>query len=252
MAAGAAWLLFPSMLHTPVYIDPLEPMSRVRLHSDGLTAAVGQTVPVVGVQAGELRAQVGLLGGVYMGFQPGRELTFYLLTFDGIFGIPVDVRWRSLEARLAVTHLSAHYGDGIRLLERYPGPERQGAFSREWVALTVGAHLFEGVAGLQEVYAFTGGRAIYHVVDDGGGAAAWAGVQADWLPRHGPFAAVQVMAAGEQDWTPNVSVQVGGRLGASGRIRLAGVFYTGRGQAGKESVDPEQHVGAQVAFSPRR
>jgi hypothetical protein len=250
MTVGASWLLLPAALHSPVYIDPREPLSRVRLRSDGIDAAVGDSVPIVELSVGRLQAQLGLTGAVFMGFEPGESLTFYLLTFDGLFGAPLDLRWRDWEARLQWTHLSAHFGDGVRQLDQPPPLELQGAFSREWVALTLGRHLLPGTAGLQELYAFAGGRAIYHAVDDGGGPALWVGAQADWLERHGPYLAAQLMVAAEQQWTPSVSVQAGGRLGAGGGVRLGGVFYTGRGQAGKATGEPEQHVGLQIAFGP--
>ena len=251
-AASLAWVLFPAALHTPLYVDPRAPLSRVSLHTEGVDVGLGQQLVFAGARGADWRMDVGLTGGVYASFVPDTAMTFHFLTFDGIFGVPVDLRWRNLEARLQWTHHSAHYGDGIRRmdLEQVPSlDEVVDVFSREWVGLTLGAHVLSGVAGLHDLYLFGGGRTIYPAVDDGGGSTLLSGIQADWREaRGGPYAAAMISAAQEQDWTPGLSAQVGVHMG---RMRLGAVAYQGHNLAGKQSNEVERHVGLQLLVDPQ-
>ena len=104
----------------------------------------------------------------FMGFEPEGELTFSLLTFDGIVGLPIDLQWREWKLRAEWAHWSAHFADGIRHGDTLPGPELTGSFSREWVGLSLSRTVvwFEPYLGAQW---------IVHSADGGQGAVLQAG-----------------------------------------------------------------------------
>ena len=135
-------LLPMSPLHTPDWANTREARSVVRTHTSGIEAALGEEASLIGQDLPHgLRWRLGLEAAAFMSFEPEGELTFSLLTFDGIFGLPVDLAWRNWRARLEWAHLSAHFADGVRHGEELPDQDQLGPFSREWLGLSL-AHQF--------------------------------------------------------------------------------------------------------------
>jgi hypothetical protein len=112
--AHAGWSPMPG---APLLASPTADPRATRLHvswrPDGnVDAALGQTVPLV-QYSGPVKVQAGLLFGTWLRFQQGGPGTFDLHTFDGSFGVPVDVELEHLVVRLAWRHTSAHIADGL-------------------------------------------------------------------------------------------------------------------------------------------
>ena len=158
---GLTWLP-AAALHTPHIASTRETTSRVVLHGAAIEAAMADGLALVGCEIGEAELSLSLATGVYMGFLPAAEWTFHLVTFDGLFGLPLDVRWRDLELRLSLMHHSGHFADGIDALD--VPPDDDGAYSREWFALSGGMHLLPFAAG-GELYPYAELRYVHHIVD---------------------------------------------------------------------------------------
>lgn len=252
---SATLLLLPALsLHPPRLADPREWQSRLAIAPAGIDAAMADTFGFVGMDGLTLGGQplawqLGLGAGVYMGFLPGGELTFDLVSFDGIFGLPLDLRWGRFDARLSLTHLSAHYADGVRRIDG-PLPEDTGPYSREWAELNLGVQL--GPA-----HPYVSGRIITHSADGGAGPAVGLGVDAALPRRVSPVGGVWYGARQEQGWTPAFSAQLGLGLRADdarddvapAMLRLMADAYVGPNQAGKLEDRDERRVGFLLGFS---
>ncbi len=112
--AHAAWAPMPG---SPLFASPVADPRASRMHvtwrPDGqIDAALGQVVPLV-QYSGPARVQAGLLFGTWLRFEQAGPGTFNLNTFDGSFGVPVDVELEHLAIRVAWRHTSAHIADGL-------------------------------------------------------------------------------------------------------------------------------------------
>lgn len=240
-----AWAVLPSegVWALPVG-DPRSALSRIVLHpiEDGLRidTAIGADFPFVEWREGPVRAQVGLEAGVFMDFDAGGELTFDLMTFDGRFGLPVDVAAGAWSGRLEIAHLSAHWGDGVR--KDGERPTNTDSYSREFVTLTVARAL-----GPARVYA--GGRALLHTMPEVPGLAAQVGAEGEGPWVVAPYAAVDLQTAAEFAWEPQVGAQLGVRVREGRRrLRVAGVVHVGPDDTGKREGVPEKYVGVLFGF----
>ena len=255
---SGALLLLPALsLHSGRLADPREWQSRLAVAPAGIDAAMADTFGFVGmdglVVGGQpLAWQLGLGAGLYMGFLPGGELTFDLVTFDGVFGLPLDLTWGRLDARLALTHLSAHFADGVRQIDG-PLPTDVGPYSREWVELNLGVQV-------GPVHPYLSGHVITHSADGGSGPAFGAGLDAELPRRISPIGGVWFGARQEQDWTPAFSAQVGVGLRTDdprsdvvpATLRLMADAYAGPNQAGKLEDRVERRIGFLLGFSRAR
>jgi hypothetical protein len=235
-------------LHTNHFASTRESVSRVVLRGAGIDAAMADGLALVGGQVGEAEVSLSLSCGVYMGFLPGAEWTFHLVTFDGLFGLPVDVRWRNLEGRLALVHASGHFADGVDELD--PIPPDGGAWSREWLSLAGGAHLFDLDGG--ELYPYAEIRYIYHIVDGQPTLGGAVGVNLDWRRPVGAYLGAHLSASGDPAWWPTLAGEVGGQLAGSRALRIGLAGYIGENDAGKFAGEAERYLGLSVSFAPLR
>lgn len=240
-----AWVALPAesaWVH-PV-ADTRSPLSTVTLRSAGgalaLDGALGAEFPLVARRWEGGRAQLGLEAGAFMGFGAGGELTFDLYTFDGVFGAALDLETGPWGGRLAWTHTSAHYGDGVRKGDDRPA--NLDAWSRERVGL-------DGARELGPARLWLRASALVHAVPATPpltfGAAAQ--VEAPW--RVAPYAAGEVEVAQEHDWRPAFDLQGGVRvLGGAGRLRVALAGRLGPDDTGKLEGADERWVGVVLGF----
>jgi len=205
-----------------------------------IDTGLGADFPLVGWHHGAWKAQLGLEAGVFMNFDAGGTLTFDLETFDGLFGLPVDVASGPWSARLEIAHISAHYGDGVR--KDGEKPTNTDAYSREFVTVL-------GARTLGPARLYLGGHVVTHATPV---ATPWmlqvgGEIAAPW--RYAPFAAVDLQLAQEHDWAPAFAAEAG-LYAWSGRrrLRLGVATHTGPDDTGKYDGLDETYVGVLVGF----
>lgn len=244
------WVPLPetSVWALPV-ADTRSALSTVLLRADGeglaIDAALGADFPIVGASFGEVELQVGLLAATFMAFGAGGELTFDLITFDGRFGLPLDLRAGPWSARVEWVHVSAHYGDGVRSQGELP--QNLNAYSREFMNV-YGSRDFT-VPDVLEARLLLGGHALLHAEPE---AAPWAiqvagEVRGPWAIT--PYLAADLQAAQEHNFRPALAVQAGMEA-ASGprRFRLAFAARLGPDEAGKTAGEEDRWVGLIFGF----
>lgn len=205
-----------------------------------IDTAIGADFPFLEARFGGWRAQVGLAAGVFMDFDAAGSLTFDLETFDGRFGLPVDVAHGPWSARLELTHLSAHYGDGVRQGEERP--TNLDPYSREFVTLQVARTL-----PWTRVYA--GMRALVHAFPEADPWAVQVGVQAAPPGPVAPYLATDLQLADEHDWAPALAAQLGVEARAAGRrLRVGLATRTGPDDTGKREGVNETYLGLMFGF----
>lgn len=230
--------------------DTRSPLSSVLLRagSSGLAidAGIGADFPILEVAspAGP-RAQVGLMAGAFMQFGAGGELTFDLQTFDGVFGLPVDVRTGPWSARAEWVHISAHYGDGIRKSGAHP--ENLDPYSRELIALIGSRDLT--LPRVLDARVYLGGHGLIHSLPAADPLALQVGVEAAGPWPLAPFLAGDLQLAQEYAWSPALTGQLGAAYTTShGRFRLAVAGRTGPDETGKTAGTAEQWIGLMFGF----
>lgn len=224
--------------------DTRSPLSRVLIRPEGpntrIDTALAADFPVLGWEADGVALQVGVDAAVYMDFLAGDGFTFSLQTLDGQFGLPVDLAWKQAAVRVQWTHLSAHYGDGVRYNDQRP--TNLDSYSREYLWM-----LASGRLGPARVYG--GGQLILHSTVP----VPMPGLQlgAEAAPGWGiaPYVAADLQAHAEHDWRPALAAQVGGlaRRGDS-RFRLALAARTGPDDTGKMDGAHEVYLGVLFGF----
>ena len=129
------WLPEPSLL-APSLADPRAPISQVttRFGDDRLDATLGIDAPLVQVHA----VQLHLVAAGWMSFRQDGPLTYALLTFDGTFGVPVQVEYERWRFEGGWQHQSAHLADGTRMTGERHIPI---SYSREVLWTRVAAEL---------------------------------------------------------------------------------------------------------------
>ena len=189
--------------------------------------------------------QVGLLAGAFMAFGSGGELTFDLQTFDGRFGLPVDVRSGGWAARAEWVHVSAHYGDGIR--KSGETPTNLDSYSREYVGLA-GSRDF-AVPDVLAARVYVGGHALIHSLPASPPLAVQVGGEIEGPWAVAPYLAADLQLAQEFSWSPAVSAQLGARvLRDRSRFRVALAVRAGPDETGKSAGIPERWVGVVFGF----
>ena len=239
-------LFLPAMpIYTPHWADTRESRSVIRFHSSGLEAALGEQRALVGMDTHRgLRTTLGLEAAAFMGFDPKGELTFSLLTFDGIFGLPLDLEWRDWSARLEWTHWSAHFADGVRQEESLPDPELTGSFSREWLGLTV-------ARSMAWFRPYLAAQWIVHSTDGGDGVTLQAGTSVDARSSPGLYAGLELQSRQEQDWALSGAAELGVQwFESGGGLQLGLCAYSGMDDAGKRAGKSEQYVGLSLGIRP--
>ena len=252
-----ALLLLPGLsLHTPFYGATREPYTQLTVQAERIEGSIGRDIPLIGQRSlpapawgsrevGSLDWQVNLAAGTFMGFSPIGELTFDLLTFDGIFGLPVDLRWNQLELRVGWFHLSAHFADGIRRLPDKPDSSSQAGYSREWMDIYA-------AYWLGPVRPYLGARLSLHSADGQAGPGVQLGLTTSHRHSWGPYLGADLSMRREFGWQPTLSGQTGielnGQNHTSLRLGLAG--YYGMRDEGKHAGESESYLGLTLGFSP--
>ncbi len=199
-----------------------------------IDATIGGELRAVEVREGDFTFQTGLVGGAYMGFRQGGELSFALRTFDGRFGLPIDLSWRWLRARLLWAHASAHTADGSRITE---GPEPTvDRWSRETLTLLAGPKW-------QACRVYGGGELVYHDVETYPLWGAQVGGEAALDRALSPYAAVDLKLHQGSDWRPGVAFQIGGWWVHQQRVRLGFIGYFGPDDTGRYEGREERYLG---------
>jgi hypothetical protein len=241
------WLPETSLL-PPAMADNLEPLPSIQVRSTAMPrveATLGDTFGLYRLETGSLRLQIDLGAGLFLGFFPAGEMSFGLLTVDGLLQLPVTVARGPYRIRLQWSHVSAHYADGLRLTDDHP--DAPSAFSRESLRL-----LGCWTDGRWAPYAaFT---SIVHAIPE----ADRPGFQAGWSfwPKStvGLYHAFDLKTQADLDWRPSLSAQVGLFLspskGHAFRVGLAA--YTGPDDTGQFYGQTERYLGAVVGFLPAR
>lgn len=230
--------------------DTRSPLSSVLLRSSdsgiGIDATLAADFPLLDYAPCDgTHVQVGLLAGAFMAFGSGGELTFDLQTFDGRFGLPVDVRSGAWAARAEWVHVSAHYGDGIR--KSGQTPTNLDSYSREYVGLA-GSRDF-AVPGALAARVYVGGHALVHSLPDAPPFAVQGGGELEGPWSVAPYLAADVQLAQEFSWAPAVSAQLGARvLRGRSRFRVALAVRAGPDETGKSAGVDERWIGVVFGF----
>lgn len=229
--------------------DPRAPLSHLTVRTARESSLVGPgpygpavdvglagELRLLGLETRELRAVVGLEGATWLGFQSSPGLVFDLLTFDGRFGLPVDLAWGPWSLRLHPSHTSAHTADGIPRLDAAE-VVGDGSFSREDLELLGGREL--GPLRLR-----AGGRLVLHAVHETG---RWGGqLGGDLLPAGAlaPYLGLDARFGPDLDGELLLSGQIGlAWSGEAGRLRLALSAHDGPQLAGKLQTLEDRWLG---------
>lgn len=244
LLAATTWLP-GGALTSPQVADTRETWSTVVLRTGNtrLDAAIADRRGLFRLDLPQGTLQLDLAAALYLGFDPGGELTFGITTVDGLVRLPLALRWRELGATLEWAHISAHFADGVRTLED-PLPD-PGVYSREYLRLVAGWEhpLFQP---------YVGARQLIHVLPD----APAPGVQAGWSAwgpwAVSPYQATDLQWAAEHGWRTAASGHLGLALrGQEGyRILVAGVGRRGPDDTGKRMGADETYVGLLLGFLP--
>ena len=231
-------------LFAPPVADTRSGLSRILLRradeSVRIDAGIAADFPFVEWRWQDLRLQTGLDAAVFMDFDAGGAATFDLETFDGLFTLPLTVVEGRWSGRLAVTHLSAHYGDGVR--KDGAVPTNRDAYSREFVQL-------QGAGTAGPVRAYAGGIAIFHSAYPTSPWGFQVGAEGEGPWALAPYAAVDLQARAEHDWVPAFAAQIGARAHVGRRrLRIGLVVHTGPDDTGKYAEQMERYVGAIFGF----
>ncbi|MDP6931761.1 MAG: hypothetical protein QGG40_02550 [Myxococcota bacterium] len=236
--------LLPGLtLFAPRMADTREVGSWLVWHPSGIEAALGGDMALLGGElANGVEWRTGLRAGSFMGFHPGDSLTFHLETFDGLFGVPLEVGWKGVELELTWSHVSAHFADGLRAQGERP-PEDSEPYSLEWIELGLGygAEWFRPYAAV---------RSTVHTVSGETGSELRGGWTALGRGSLAPYHAFDVHGALQGDEIATVATQAGIRWSTRNGPSMRGGVTAHRGldEAGKRAESREQYVGVLLAW----
>lgn len=229
--------------------DTRAPLSNVLLRwqdgSPAIDGSIGADFPILELDIptttiAPIQLQAGVLAASFMGFSAGGELTFDLITFDGLFAFPLDIKWGDWSARLQWAHLSAHWGDGVRKLGALP--TQVLTWSREFV-------VFQLRRDLGPVHPYIGLRYVTHSPNMPPPLALQAGTEAVAPWKIAPCGALDLQMAAEYDWQPAWVLQAGGCFqGENERFRLEAVVKRGPDDTGKMDGLEEDYIGLTFGF----
>ena len=224
----------PEPLLMPSLADPRAPVSHVstRFGDERLDAGLGTAVPIVQYKD----VQVHLVGGAWMSFRNDGPLTYALLSFDGTFGVPVQVAYESWRFEAGWRHISAHLADGTRM----NGPELRIpiAYSREviWTRAAYPLGPVQPWLGVSYLGRSTPALKPW---------ALQAGARAEWRFL---FAEVDLQIAAED---PDVAVGVVLGVQRERRVHLGLRAYRGPDRRGQFLGEDDAWVGLALLLDPR-
>ncbi|MCP4806148.1 MAG: hypothetical protein GY913_05120 [Proteobacteria bacterium] len=229
-------------LDPPSLADPraLRPSASLRFASDRLDASLGTAQPLV--QLGDtVQVQVQLAGGGWMSFQQTGDATFALTTFDGRFGLPVQIGWDLWVAEAGWIHTSAHLADGTRMSGEHRTPI---TWSREELYADLSRRV--GPARIE-----AGASALARTTPDLGRGGLHFGGDAAWRFL---FVAANLSLRAEYDWDPGVQGLLGVRhvteQGTAGHLALQ--LYDGPDRRGQYQGEDDRFVGLTFGFDAVR
>jgi len=247
-SAAWAWLEGEPLYQLPL-ADTRSPLSHVTLRRDYATgvgellefgkvidAAIAAEIRIGELSVAGWQVQPLISAATFLGFRSEQELTFDLLTFDGYFGFPVDIRRDIWAARFQWAHVSAHTADGMRKVQPDP-PIPEGAWSKEYWQL-------QGGPQLDWWSAYGGVQLVTHSIHDSGrwGLQLGGAVEGPWAVA--PYAAFDFKTQQTFDWAVTTSGQIGARVdGERQRIRLGLSYYRGLEDTGKLEGREERYLG---------
>lgn len=246
-SALGATELFPDRDHHPSLLADtreVQTLLQYRSGSPRIDANLGETIGLLKLISDSWSLRMDIEAGIFMGFIPGGELTFGMLTVDGLFRLPL--RWERGPWMLQAdwSHDSAHYADGVRTSPHLP--RDRGTWSRE----SLRQLLFWRSASWQ---LYLGPRELIHSIPE----APFLSFQAGWtfVPARttGLFHALDLKTAAENAWSPSLSFQAGVLRGtrASRDLRLGAELFHGWEDTGQLSGRKDQYIGAFFAISSR-
>lgn len=243
-ATGATLQALPAERLTPLLpADPLETANTLvfRGGAPSIEGEVGDTAGLLRLEAGELAVQLELGAGIFLGFLPGEQLTFGIVTVDGLIRVPISAAWGPWRASLEWAHHSAHYADGVRYDDALPS--NTDGYSREWLRML-------GSCELPWVQPYLGVRQLVHSIPEAPGLGVQAGLKAHGARDLSWYQALDVTANAEFDWQPRLAYQGGLRLrGPQAQVFRAGLAaYRGPALAGKRAGVMDAYLGAVLAF----
>jgi hypothetical protein len=229
-------------LFSQPFSDPLAPDSSLTVRGSaksqaGIIGRLGLNRAMVQYDHGHIRTQIGFMALAYMGFESDDELTFGLRTFDGIFAVPVSVRFDQTTVTLRWLHLSSHYADGVR--EDTELPSNTDSTSQESFELSI-SKTMGWVTGYQRF------EWRYHSIHETSRFVGAFGLDVSPLGPAVPYASAFLYG----------DLNGGGLSGEFGllargpntvRVGISG--YAGRPIPGKLNAENENYLGLTVVFS---
>lgn len=249
--------------HPPVFQPPLANprspemalVSRSFEQPNTVTGVIGGRLPLVtlqiwdgnGISDPAFALQLGIDAGSWSQLLLEENTTFPLLAVDYLIGLPLMARYKSLSAMIAISHISAHLGDGQ--------PTRRGriVYSREFSSFRL-AYALEEFGFYLRIY--SGGGYIIHTIPEildpgfaGGGAELMLPKLFDFLSPYGAF---DLTWNGDVD-SIDTATQLGIYLTSSERIipsvRLAISTYDGSDRIGQYIGERINYLGLGIHFS---
>jgi hypothetical protein len=242
---AGTWLPEASLL-PPALADTTETVPSLAVRSSEvprIAVTLGESFGIYRLDAGSFGFQGNLGAGLFVGFTPGGEMTFDMLTADGVVRLSVAGAHGPYRVMAEWSHLSAHFADGLRSQE--DRPLHPCAFSRESLRL-LGAWTDGRIAP------YAGFTELLHAIPE----AERPGFQLGWSSqprRHaGLYHAFDLKTQAELDWKPSLSAQVGLLFrptpGPGFRVGLSA--FAGPDDTGQLWGQDERYIGGLIGFVP--
>ena len=190
---------------------------------------------------GDWTGQIDLAAGLFLGFDPGGQMTFGMQTVDGLIRLPLSARHGPLSASLEWAHVSAHYADGIRNATDQPLPER-ATYSREYIRLQTSWEM-------DWFTPYLACRQLIHSLPEAPGF----GVQGGWMiyiPGVPVYQAVDLKLSADEEWQPGAQAQLGLVLSSESirTLHVGFIAMTGPDDTGQRSGEDDRFIGVQFGF----
>ncbi len=217
--------------------------------SNTVDASIGGTQGLfrLAPEGADFETQLDIFGVVHTRLSPDD-----LMFADYRFGIPITWRWGWWQGKIAYEHTSAHLGDELIA--------SQGRFVRSWSKdeLVLGLGMF--VTDNLRVYG-NYGYALQFVVPDVLASTRTRSrydIGAEWLPHcptgfaGSPFGAANAEWRGEQNFTPNITLQAGwmwrNPFQREGQFRIFVEHYRGRSPFSQDFTTKESFTSIGMGF----
>ena len=242
--ASDVTLLPDRPLYAPLLSNTSSPYWGLRASAGpNIQAALGQEFQFCQFTVGDSVMQFGLSAGAFLGMQLDGPLTFPVQTLDGVISAPMDWSQRRLRIRTAWKHLSGHYADGVRHLDKLP-TNHEGLSRELWETdiqwLYSDMRLSGGVSWMIKSLVHNKGASLR--------------LGADWesADRHGPHAALEYTGQSWTEWTPGFVMQLGySWIAESQRLRLGLRGYSGPNEVSKLEEQDDRYLAFQFSYHPR-